>query len=81
MKKILAILLIALSVFAFTGCGSDEPKSYTANYIAYVNYFGEIKKYEIATYSISSDNNIIKLTLKNGSRIVVGQNNVIIEDK
>ena len=80
MKKILAILLIALSVFAFTGCGSDEPKSYTANYIAYVNYFGEVKRYEVVTYS-SYDSGRVRLTLKNGSHVYVGVNNVIIEDK
>lgn len=80
MKKILAILLIALSVFAFTGCGDDEPKSYTVNYIAYVNYFGEVKKYEVAAYS-SYDSGRVRLTLKNGSHVYVGVNNVIIEDK
>lgn len=80
MKKVLAILLIAVSVFLFAGCGDSKPKSYTVNYIAYVNYFGEVKKYEVATY-MASDNGRTKLTLKDGSYIIVGNNNVILEKK
>ena len=80
MKKILAILLIAVSVFLFAGCGDDKPKSYTANYIAYVNYFGEVKKYEVASY-MTNDSGRVRLTLKDGSHIMVGVNNVILEER
>ena len=80
MKKILAILLIAVSVFLFAGCGDYKPKSYTAYYIAYVNYFGEVKKYEVASY-MAYDSGRVRLTLKDGSHIMVGVNNVILEEK
>ena len=80
MKKILAILLIVVFIFLLAGCGDGEPKSYPVKYVAYVNYFGEVKRYDVATYS-AYDSGRIKLTLKDGSQIMVGTNNVILEDK
>lgn len=80
MKKIIAVFLITLSVFLFAGCGDSKPKSYSVNYIAYVNYFGEVKKYEVATY-MAYDSGRVRLTLKDGSHIMVGVNNVILEER
>ena len=85
MKKVLAIFLIAVSVFLFAGCGDNkpktsEPKSYTVYYVAYVNYFGEVKKYEVASY-MAYDSGRVRLKLKDGSHIMVGVNNVILEEK
>lgn len=86
MKKIIAVFLIAVSVFLFAGCGDtkaksdNEPKLYTAYYVAYVNYFGEVKKYEVASHRTYA-NDRVKLVLTDGSYIIVGSNNVIIEDK
>jgi len=77
MKKILVIFLVALSVLACTGCESKEKE---VKYIAYVNRFGDIKRYEL-TGSEAFSSGIVKLKLKDGSTMYVGVNNVIIEKK
>lgn len=70
------VILAMLTTFILVGCDDSDK-----DMVAYVNYFGEgVKKFEVQYYN-TYDSGRIKMTLKDGSHIIVGNNNVIIEEK